>query len=127
MAKFQLVSLAKNHNFFGGMDSYMKEFCRICLDTGDSQVIRSLEALLNTEITLKAETKEELIEEYENYPREIDPIILAQPGFKVSAVGEKMRDLQKYLDLIKEQDRTREAILLLKRSNQNFGDLTKSF
>ena len=36
MLKFQLVSLAKNHNFFGGMDTYMKEFSRMVLDMGDS-------------------------------------------------------------------------------------------
>jgi hypothetical protein len=36
MLKFQLVSLAKNHNFFGGMDTFMKEFSRMVLDMGDS-------------------------------------------------------------------------------------------
>jgi hypothetical protein len=40
-----------------------------------------------------------------------------------------MLTIQKYLDLIKEQDRTREAIHLLKRTagGENFEDLTKSF
>jgi hypothetical protein len=53
MAKWQVVALAKNHNFFGGMDSYMKEFARICMETGDQSLIRNLESLLNTEISLK--------------------------------------------------------------------------
>jgi hypothetical protein len=54
---------------------------------------------------------------------------LAQPGFSVSSVGEKMVSIQKYLDLVKEQDRTREAILLLKRTamGDNFSRLTASF
>lgn len=53
MAKWQVVALAKNHNFFGGMDSYMKEFANICMETKDQGLIRNLEALLNTEISLK--------------------------------------------------------------------------
>jgi hypothetical protein len=31
MLHFQLTSLAKNHNFFSQIDSYMKEFARISL------------------------------------------------------------------------------------------------
>lgn len=35
MLKYQVVSLAKMHNFFGGMDEYMREFARICVETGN--------------------------------------------------------------------------------------------
>jgi hypothetical protein len=35
MLKFQAVSLAKHHNFYGKMDKYVKEFSRIVLDMGD--------------------------------------------------------------------------------------------
>jgi len=40
-----------------------------------------------------------------------------------------MMQIQKYIDLVKEQDRTREAILLLKRTaaGENFDKLTKDF
>jgi hypothetical protein len=32
MLRYQLVSIAKSHNFFGGVDAYMKEFARICMN-----------------------------------------------------------------------------------------------
>lgn len=35
MLKFNLVTLCKNHNFFGKIDSYMKEFSRILLSLED--------------------------------------------------------------------------------------------
>lgn len=79
----------------------MKEFARICMETGDQSLIRNLEALLNTEISLKS-SKTQLLGDYQNLPREIDPVILSQPGFNVSSVGEKMNSIQKYLDLVKE-------------------------
>ena len=53
---------------------------------------------------------------YKILPREIDPLVLAQPEFRFSAVGDKMKMILNYLDLVKEKDRTKEAILLLERS-----------
>ena len=38
MVKFQVVSLAKHHNFFGAIDKYMRQFAQICIDTGDRGV-----------------------------------------------------------------------------------------
>lgn len=32
MLHFQLISLAKNHNFFSQVDTYMKEFARLSLE-----------------------------------------------------------------------------------------------
>lgn len=31
MLRYQVVALAKNHNFIGGLDQYMKQFARVCL------------------------------------------------------------------------------------------------
>ena len=52
MLKFQAVSLAKHHNFYGKMDKYVKEFSRIVLDMGDRQLINNLQSLLQSEVAL---------------------------------------------------------------------------
>lgn len=39
MLAFNLVSLAKNHNFFGTVDQYMKEFSRIIVELGEKHPI----------------------------------------------------------------------------------------
>lgn len=75
MLRFQLVSLAKNHNFFGKMDNYMKEFSRIVLGLGDSQITRGLEKALNAEVSLKKEQSKS-IGDYQSYNREVDHGIL---------------------------------------------------
>lgn len=98
------------------------------LDIGDSQITRGLERALNAEISMHKEQKE-MLGDYKKYSRELDPGVLQQPGFVYQAAGDKMVQIQKYIDLIKEQDRTREAILLLKRTaaGENFDKLTKDF
>lgn len=42
MLKYQFVSLAKFHNFYGSMDQYMKEFAKICISTENKNVIKNL-------------------------------------------------------------------------------------
>jgi hypothetical protein len=55
--------------------------------------------------------------DYNKLKTEIDPLVLQQPEFYFRPAGDKINTLKKYTDLVKEQDRTREAILLLKRSS----------
>lgn len=38
MLVFNVVSLAKNHNFFGKLDDYMKEFARILINLPDQRL-----------------------------------------------------------------------------------------
>lgn len=45
-----LLSLSKNHNYFGQIDQYMKEFSRIVLNLNDKNMLQKLESALNTEI-----------------------------------------------------------------------------
>jgi len=72
---------------------------------------------MQTEVAVPvAKEEKELISHYEKLPREIDPMVLAQPDFYFAPKAEKMRYINNYLDLIKEQDRTREAIRLLQQS-----------
>ena len=46
MLKFQAVSLAKNHNFFGKLDKYVKEFTKVVLEMGDRNIINNLQSVL---------------------------------------------------------------------------------
>jgi hypothetical protein len=52
MLKYQLVSLAKFHNFYGSIDKYMKEFAKICILTENKNVIKNLQNLLNAEVSI---------------------------------------------------------------------------
>lgn len=52
MLKYQLVSLAKFHNFYGSIDQYMKEFAKICISTENKNVIKNLQNLLNAEVSI---------------------------------------------------------------------------
>jgi hypothetical protein len=80
MLKFQLVALAKSHNYLGAMDQYMKEFSRIVMDLGDRSMISALENALNSEIVFEKGSKK-IFGDYHKYPREIDPAVLQIPGF----------------------------------------------
>lgn len=123
--------MAKNHNYYGAMDQYMKEFSRICLETGERNIIKNLERVLNSEVSMRVkETSGPQLNAFNSLPREIDAGVLAQPDFQFSPVGLKMQKIEQYLDLMKEQDRTREAIALLQSSTSEAGkfrSLTESF
>jgi len=60
MLKFQAVSLAKHHNFYGKIDKYVKEFSRIVLEMGDTQVSNNLQSVLQSEIALPKQQKAEI-------------------------------------------------------------------
>lgn len=53
MVKYQLMSLAKNHNYLGGVDMYMKQFARIVLSLGDQNLSQNLERSLNAEVAIR--------------------------------------------------------------------------
>mmetsp|Transcript_27437 Transcript_27437/g.41721 ORF Transcript_27437/g.41721 Transcript_27437/m.41721 type:complete len:115 (-) Transcript_27437:264-608(-) len=114
MLKFQLVSMAKNHNQFGQVDRYMREFARIAMKFCPPSFTTSLERVLNSEISIGSSKKEgDLLSTYKDLPREIHENVLAQADFAYSPAGMKAHKIDMYLDLVKEQDRTREALNLL--------------
>lgn len=131
LLRYQAVALARFHNHFGQMDGYMKEFTRICVETGDQNVLRNLERLLNVEVSVMQEqSADKLLPNSDKHETEVDPIILAQPQFKFSAVADKLKMIESYKSLIKDQDRTREAMQLLQRATDDpavFSRLTKDF
>lgn len=52
MLRYQLVSLAKFHNYYGSLDQYMKEFVKITLSTGNKTAISNLQNLMNAEVSI---------------------------------------------------------------------------
>lgn len=129
--KYQVAALAKHHNFFGGVDQYMKEFGAICLELGNRNVVANLERVLNTEVAITAKAESEpLLSGYREIAHEVDPLVLSQPRFNFLPAGLKLNTIQNYLDLLKEQDRTREAIFLLQKATADpavFANLTSEF
>jgi hypothetical protein len=78
MLKYQVASLAKHHNYFGGVDQYVKEFARICVDQGNRNIKSNLERVLNAEIAIASKTtKEPLLKNYKEMGHEVDPLLLA--------------------------------------------------
>lgn len=83
MLKYQVVSLAKNHNYYGAIDQYMREFAGMCVKTGDRTLTRNLERVLNAEVSINLRAQRApVIGSYKDLPREIDPVVLAQPDFE---------------------------------------------
>lgn len=81
MIRYQAVALAKFHNHFGAVDSYMKEFARICMETGNREVQQNLERLLNTEVVIQKPNNAQLLNDFKEIPIELDHHVLKQPGF----------------------------------------------
>jgi len=52
MLTYNLISLAKNHNFFGSMDHFMKEFTRIVLRSFPEEMQKRLETFFNKEVVI---------------------------------------------------------------------------
>ena len=78
LLKYQLVALAKYHNYYGKLDEYMKEFAAICYRMVDKpHIARNLERALNTEISIAKPSNKQLLEAYKTLPRELDPLVLA--------------------------------------------------
>lgn len=86
-------------------------------------MIKNLERVLNVEVSIVEDRDKvdqgKLLKMSDEMQVEVDPLVLAQPRFRFSAVGDKMKMIQNYQDLIKDQERTREAIRLLEKSTQD--------
>ena len=83
MLKFNIMLMSKNHNFFGQMDNYMKEFARITMGLNDPKISARLEKALNTEVVLTSDEGVDLVDSlnYHNKEHEIHHNLLAQPSF----------------------------------------------
>ena len=76
-----MVSLAKHHNYYGHMDTYMKQFCNVIVQNGDRQAVKTLERVMNAEVSIRNPKTTELLNEYKDKKHEIDANVLAQPAF----------------------------------------------
>ena len=49
MLKFTVLQIAKQHNLYGQVDNYMRQFAKICVDLPDGgETAKKLEGVLNT-------------------------------------------------------------------------------
>ena len=83
MLTYNLVSLAKNHNFFGQMDKYMKELARILIDLPHSHLKDTLEYGLSKEVCITSSYSSVIDHlEYKNVEHEFHHNVLAMPEFQ---------------------------------------------
>jgi len=74
--------MAKHHNHFGAIDHYFKEFARICMGTQNPTLCRNLEKALNSEVVIEDKSlQKQMLGDFKDLPREIDPVLLGQPSF----------------------------------------------
>ena len=89
------------------MDNFMREFARLNLGN------KELERLLNTEICIANDSKLPFLNNADE-DLEVHPNVLAQPDFQFLPAGMKLRAIEKYKQMIIDQDKTKQAIKLLK-------------
>ena len=73
--------MAKHHNYYGQMDTYMKQFCNVIVQNGDRQAVKTLERVMNAEVSIRDPKTTELLGGYKDKKHEIDLNVLAQPAF----------------------------------------------
>tara|TARA_B110001450_G_scaffold227947_1_gene227595 strand:+ start:444 stop:623 length:180 start_codon:yes stop_codon:yes gene_type:complete len=59
----------------------MKQFCNVIVQNGDRQAVKTLERVMNAEVSIKNPKTTELLNEYKDKKHEIDANVLAQPAF----------------------------------------------
>lgn len=85
MLTFNLVSLAKNHNFFSQIDNYMKELARISLGLSNKHIQERLEEVLSREIAIAPNLNESSalnLNDLAIHERAVHHNVLAQPHFQ---------------------------------------------
>ena len=109
MLSFNLLALAKNHNFFGQIDHYMKEYARIITTIskgkGLNHLLRNLENGLNKEIAIVTKINDSnflqenpsLTYKERHYP--LHHNVLAQSTFQFSPLAIKSERINDYKNL----------------------------
>ena len=117
MEKFTVLQIAKQHNLYGMVDSYMRSFGRICVsEIQDGGIIaKRLEALLNKQIAIADPSKQAAfnpektggrpLKDYET----VDPGVLAQPDFQFMPAGWKIAKIEEYHRMRSELAKTKET------------------
>lgn len=102
MLTFNVVSIARNQNFFGQIDPYMREFARITLEI--PHVRARLEEVLSREIavTNTPSAQQPQTQQQPHYN------VLAQTTFQFKTLAEKAEDLQLNVKLMQEREKVRE-------------------
>lgn len=99
MLAFSVVSLAKNQNFFGQIDTYMKEFARLTLQFPD--ISNRLEAVLSKEIAIVPSGSYFVADAIKQQPINYLPHhnVMAHARFQFLPLAMKTEELQKNVSL----------------------------
>ncbi|CDW78620.1 UNKNOWN [Stylonychia lemnae] len=104
MLAFNVLLMAKNHNFFGNMDGYMKEFSRLVLDCLPYHMSQRLENVLSKEIFIRGlNTGRSIIEQELKLKDPKDNLVhhdfIAQPEFQFRNRVDKIDSIKHYNEL----------------------------
>lgn len=125
MLKAQVLSIAKQHNLYGGVDNYMRVFAKICVDLPDGGAIANrLEGVLNAPIAITDSQKEKVfrprfssdsaLKDYQT----VDPGVLSQPDFPYIPAGMKLERVEDYHRMNNELKKTKELRMMLESAAQ---------
>lgn len=108
------LSIAKNHNYFGNVDHYMKEFASILIEDKNipTHMVNNLQRVLNVEIALPKKNGFSRLPEEER-SKQIHDKLLAQPDFPYVPAAMKLQKIDEYQSLISALQRSREIRALL--------------
>lgn len=107
------LAMAKNHNYFGNVDHYMKEFASILIEDKNipTHVVNNLQRVLNVEIALPKQRDSRLPAEERS--KQIPDKLIAQPDFPYIPAAMKLQKIDEYQALISALQRSREIRALL--------------
>ena len=124
MLKYMLMSIAKDHNFFGQVEGIMREFGRVLIEQrnrGCGPLAKAFEEALNSPfIVLDRELASKLLLEREGLTASIPSSekvahgsIIAREDFVYAPTVEKLRQLKEFDEIKITMQRLEEAIDLL--------------
>jgi hypothetical protein len=104
MLSFNVLTMAKNLNFFGQADQYMKEYARIMLKLHNQTVAKRLEEVLSKEISILPPPEKQTVMDNVNlhvkknkYP--LHENVLAQGHFQFMPAAVKWEEVKLHRDM----------------------------
>jgi hypothetical protein len=117
MLSYNVVLLAKNHNYFTSMDGYMKELARITLTLPNSQLRERLESVLSKEVVISTGSDNSAITAtdlpYKTSNPAVHHNVLAKADFQFMSRALKQEEIKTNISLEKELEKVKQLQALL--------------
>lgn len=123
MLKATILQIAKQHNLYGGVDNYMRQFAKACVNIQDGgQIAKKLEGVLNATVAISDPAKETVfkpnadrgLKDYQT----VDPNVLAQADFPFIPAGMKIARVEEYHRMNSELKKTKELREMLRDASE---------